>query len=123
MSYSIDLRERVITFIEKGGSKVDAARIFGVCRVAIYSWLTKKAETGTVKDAPPKRGWKKINPQALIAYVNQHPDLTLAEYAKHFGASAPSVCLAFKRLKITRKKRLPFTEKEMKKNVQHFWSK
>ena len=123
MSYSLDLRERVITFIEEGGSKVDAARIFDVSRNTIYSWLTKKAERGTLKDDPPKRGWKKINPEALIAYVNQNPDLTLAEYARHFGASAPSVCLAFKRLKITRKKRRPFTENETKKNAQHFWSK
>jgi transposase len=123
MSYSIDLRERVITFIESGGSKVDAAHIFGVCRVTVYKWLRKKSETGTVKDAPPKRGWKKINPQALIDYVNKFPDLTLADYAKHFCASAPSVCLAFKRLKITRKKRPPFIGSEMKKNAAHFWSK
>ena len=123
MSYSVDLRERVITFIEEGGSKVDAARIFDVSRNTIYSWLTKKAERGTLKDDPPKRGWKKINPEVLIAYVNQNPDLTLAEYARHFGASAPSVYLTFKRLKITRKKRQPFTENGMKKNAQHFWSK
>ena len=62
MSYSLDLRERVIKFIEEGGKKVDDARIFGVCRFSIYSWLIKNAETGTVKDDPPKRGWKKINP-------------------------------------------------------------
>lgn len=123
MSYSVDLRERVITFIEEGGSKVDAARIFDLSRDTIYSWLAKKAKRGTLKDDPPKRGWKKINPEALIAYVNQNPDLTLAEYARHFEASAPSVCLAFKRLKITRKKRRPFIENAMKKNVQHFWSK
>lgn len=123
MSYSVDLRERIITFIEGGGKKVDAAHIFGVCRYTIYSWLTKKAETGTLKDDPPKRGWKKINPEALIAYVNQNPDLTLVEYAKHFDASAPSVCLAFKRLKITRKKRQPFTENAMKKSAQYFWRK
>ena len=123
MSYSLDLRERVIAFIEEGGSKVEAARIFGVCRFTIYSWLTKKAETGTLKDDPPKRGWKKINPEALIAYVNQNPDLTLAEYAQHFGASAPSVCLAFKRLRITREKRQSFIENVMKKNAQYFWNK
>jgi len=120
MSYSLDLRERVITFVEKGGSKTDAARIFGVCRVTIYSWLTKKAETGTLKDKPPQRGWKKLNPQALIAYVKQNPDLTLEQYGKHFGASAPSVCEALKRLKITRKKRQLFIGSAMKKSVQHF---
>lgn len=123
MSYSIDLRERVISFIEQGGSKVDASVIFGVCRPAIYSWLRKKAETGSVKDAPLKRGWKKLNPEKLKAYVKEHPDLTLADYAKHFGASSPSVCMALKKLKITRKKRQLFIGKGTNKNVRHFWSR
>lgn len=69
MSYSLDLRERVIKFIEDGGSKVDAARIFFVCRDTIYSWLKKKSVKGTLKDDPPKRSWKKLNPEVLESYV------------------------------------------------------
>lgn len=122
MGYSVDLRERVIKFIEDGGSKTDAARIFSVSRVTIYSWEKKKVEKGTLKDTPPKRGWKKLNPELLLAHVAKYPDLTLAEYAKHFGASITSVCLALKRLKVTRKKRPRFTKSGMKKSVQHFWS-
>jgi putative transposase len=122
MSYSIDLRERVITFIEQGGSKVDASVIFGVSRPTIYSWIRKKAATGSVKDAPLKRGWKKINPEKLKAYVKEHPDLTLADYAKRFGASIPSVCIALKKLKITHKKKRLSIEKGMRKGVQNFWS-
>ena len=123
MSYSLDMRERVIKFVEEGGSKVKAAAIFGICRDTIYGWLRKKAEQGTLQDSPPKRGWKKLNPVVLLAYVLEHPDFTLAEYAKYFGASIPSVCLALRRLKITRKKRLLFIEKGMKRNVQYFWSR
>jgi len=123
MSYSIDLRERVIKFIEDGGSKVEAACTFSVCRDTIYSWLKKKAVKGTLKDDPPKRGWKKIEPSALLAYVQQHPDLILAEYGKHFGAKSSSICMALKRLKVTRKKRQLSTKNAMKTNVQHFWSK
>jgi putative transposase len=122
MSYSIDLRERVIKYIEEGGSKVEAAHIFDVCRVTIYSWLKKKVVKGTLKDDPPKRRWKKLEPQALLAYVQQYPDLRLSDYAKHFGASIPSVFLALKRLKITRKKRPHSIKRGVKKNVQHFWS-
>lgn len=123
MSYSIDLRERVIKFIEDGGSKTEATRIFAVCRDTIYGWLKKKAEKGTLKDDPPKRNWKKIDPSALLAYVEQNPDLTLAEYGNHFGASSPSVHKALKKLKITRKKRPHSTKNEMKKSVQYFWSR
>jgi putative transposase len=122
MSYSLDLRERVITFIEQGGSKVDAAVLFGVARPTIYKWLRKKADTGSLKDAPLKRKWKKINPVELEAYVKENPDLTLADYAKHFGASSPSVCAALKKLKITHKKKRLSIGKGMKKSVQNFWS-
>ena len=105
MSYSIDLRERVIIFIKQGNSKASASRIFSISRPTIDKWLSHLAKTGTLGDPPPTRGWKKLDPKKLQAYVNHHPDLTLAEYAQAFGASGPSVCLAFKRLKITRKKR------------------
>ena len=100
MSYSIDLRERVIKFVEAGGSKSEAARVFCVCRDTVYGWVKKKEATGTLQDDPPKRGWKKIDPQVLIALVKERPDDTLFQYAKHFSATVTAVCLAFKRLKI-----------------------
>lgn len=122
MSYSIDLRERVITFIEEGHSKTEAARLFGISRFTILNWLRKKSKTGTLRDAKPNRSWKKLDPKALISHVQSHPEGTLREYANHFKASIPSVCLALKKLKITRKKRPTYTENGMKKNGKHFWS-
>lgn len=123
MSYSIDLRKKVIEFVEAGGSIIEGARIFGISRRTIYNWIRKKQDVGSLKDKPPKRPWKKLDPQALMTLLDTHPDLTLKEYGRHFGMKASSMFNAFKQLKITRKKRLSAIGKGMKKNVEYFWSK
>jgi putative transposase len=48
MGYSIDLRKRVIQFVEAGGSVIDAARTFSVTRRSIYNWIKKKKDTGNL---------------------------------------------------------------------------
>ncbi|NEP85821.1 MAG: helix-turn-helix domain-containing protein [Okeania sp. SIO2C2] len=41
MSYSVDLRTRVIEYIENGGSILSATRIYKVGRSTIYRWLAR----------------------------------------------------------------------------------
>ena len=41
MSYSKDLRTRVIDYIENGGSILSATRIYKVGRSTIYRWLAR----------------------------------------------------------------------------------
>jgi putative transposase len=117
MSYSIDLRERVLKFIENGGSKREACRVFSIGSTTLYKWLNMKALKGTLRDDPPKRNWKKIDPNVLLMLVEKNPDYILAEYAQHFGCSINSVFNALKRLKITQKKRPRSTGKGMKRSV------
>ena len=124
MIYSIDLRKRVIAFIETGGKKLEASRRFNVCRPTIDQWLLLKKETGRVEAPPlPPRSWRKLNPEALVAYVEAHPDGMLEDYAKHFQTSPSGIWRALKRLKFTRKKRQLSTKSGTKINVQHFWSR
>lgn len=123
MSYSNDLRKKVIEFIEKGHSVADASKVFGITRPTIYKWLKKMKFEGSLSDKPPKRMWKKIDPKLLIALVKKHPDFTLLEYSKHFKTSVMAICRALKKLKITRKKRLVFIKNETKPNVHYFWSR
>jgi putative transposase len=122
MSYSIDLREKVIKFIENGGSIIEAARIFDISRPTIYRWLEKKT-SGSLKDSAPIRPWRKVNPQKLVELVEKYSDWTLVEYAKYFKVKATTIFKAFKRLKITRKKRLYDIKKGMKSNERYFWSR
>ena len=119
MSYSIDLRERVLLFIEKGGSKESASKVFSLGRTTVYKWINKKASTGKLNDGPRRRKWKKIDPTVLLERVKEHPDYTLTEYAKEFGTSLTSLAKALKKLKITLKKRQRSTVSGMKKNEKH----
>ena len=114
MKYSLDLRERVIAYIEQGGKKADASVLFNVSRSAIDKWLKLKSETGSLKDLPlPPRSWRKIDPEILIAQINEEPDRSLSDYAVSFGASNSGISRALKRINFTRKKRLLCTENVM----------
>ena len=61
-------------------------------------------ETGDLSDKPLNRGFKKIDPEKLKAYVAEHPDDTREEVSIVFGGYPQTVSKAYKRLGITRKK-------------------
>jgi putative transposase len=104
--YSIDLRERVIGFIDEGGSKAEACRIFKIGHNTIYLWIRQRKDRGTIKPKP--RGKYKVrllDDVELSKYVKEHPDATLIEMAKDFSVSHVAIWKALRRLKITRKKK------------------
>ena len=108
MSYSIDLRKRVLDFITNGGSKAAAERTFGISRRTIYNWLA--AEDPFSSEKPGPKGPRSIDYQALRQHVADFPDNTLAERAQHFCVSEHGIFYALKKLNITRKKRRPPTK-------------
>ena len=38
MPYSLDFRQKVINFVENGGTITEAAHTFGIGRASIYRW-------------------------------------------------------------------------------------
>jgi len=52
-AYALDLRERVVKFLQGGGSKVEAARRFDLGRRTVYRYLAA-AKAGTLA---PKTSW------------------------------------------------------------------
>ena len=114
-SYSVDLRERVLQYLEKNKNREAASRLFQVGVATIYRWLSRKKEKGHV--APLRRPYvyKIIDDQKLIDYVEKNPDHFLSEISKHFNLTPQAIFYALKRLKITRKKSSRSTRKEMKK--------
>jgi putative transposase len=99
MSYGLELRERAVEYVRKGGSLSDACRIFGVHRQTLWRWL--RAE-----DLRPKqvtRRQRKLDKVALEAHVKAQPDMLLRERAAHFGVRINSIWVALKTLKISKK--------------------
>ena len=99
MSYSIDLRERVIKFVKEGGSKADAARTYQVARGTVYQWLSRKT-LAPHHHGPRSRKLIKADALKLIAECS---DARLVDYAEKLGVSHVAVWRAFKRWGITKK--------------------
>lgn len=112
MSYSSDLRKCVLEFIDKGGSKAEASRQFGVSRTRIYDWLA--AEDPLACEKPGPRGPRTLDYEALRQHVAEFPDATQKERAAHFDVSRHGIWYALGKLNITRKKR----RRPIKNNVQ-----
>ena len=99
MSYSIDLRERVLDYVRGGGSQVEASRIFRVTRKTIYNWLQRE----TLSPKPHGSRHRKIDKQALAEHVRDYPDALLRERALIFGVDPSCISRALKRLNFTKK--------------------
>ena len=100
MAYSIDLRKRVVAFVEEGGSQAEAARRFRVSVWCVKDWC------GRVDLAPKRHGprRRKLDRTALRQHVAQHPEATLKERAQHFGVQINAIWYALRQLQVTRKK-------------------
>lgn len=115
-AYSVDLRERVLKHLEDGNTTQSAIRLFSVSIATIFRWIKLKRETNKLVPRKRRCTYRKIDLKKLQEYVEKHPDQYLSEIAKEFSVSIQAIFYALKKLKITRKKRLRFTRKEMKKN-------
>jgi transposase len=99
MSYSIDLRKRVIDFVNNGGQKAEAARIYNVGRSTIYTWLQRSDLKPSVR-GPCDR---KLMKDELEAHVEAYPDAILRERAAHFDVRTSTVWAALQKLSIRKK--------------------
>ena len=61
MPYSLDFRQKVINFVENGGTMTEAAHLFGIERASIYRWLSRPKLSATkVKCCRIKLDWKEL---------------------------------------------------------------
>jgi putative transposase len=122
MSYSIDFRKKVIKYVLSRGSKAYASRLFGISEPIIYRWIKKfnKEYLGYPK---PSRPWKKIKPDVLLNLFDKNPSWKLEDFAKSFNVCISVRSLAFKSLKITRKKRPIYTKNATNRNAEYFWQR
>ena len=102
MTYSADLRKRVLDFVAAGGSKTEAAQRFGVNRSTVHAWLKKPADHQAAK--PGSKDSRKFTREQLRQIVDQQPDLLIREMAQQLGVSNNAVGNALRRMDIRRKK-------------------
>ena len=100
MAYGIDYRRRVIAFVNEGGSKLEAARLFKVHPDTIYEWLKRGKD---LSPRPAKTRRRKIDKEALWQHMRECPDALLRERARVFKVTPEAVFYALRALKVVKK--------------------
>lgn len=103
-AYDLDLRERVVKFIQGGGSKAEAARRFDLGRSTVYRYLAA-AHQGRLAPKKSWGSWRKLDPRQLQSHIKKHPDATLMELQNDLGVSHNTIWVRLKQIEITLKKR------------------
>jgi len=80
---SLDLRVRVISYIDLGHSVIDASIRFFVSAKSIRRWLKLREQTGSLEAIPTPRSPHKLHDKDLLEYVEYNPDAYLREIAAH----------------------------------------
>ncbi|WP_244470987.1 IS630 transposase-related protein [Microvirga massiliensis] len=99
-SYSLDLRVRVVAFVEAGHSCRAAARHFGVSDSCAIKLMRHRAQSGSPAPAqqgrPPGRGKLAPYEAFLVQTVERQPDITMPDLAarllaEHGVSAAPAL--------------------------------
>jgi transposase len=113
MTYSLDLRNKALKYIENGGTWTSASQTFGVAVRTLAHWLSRKRQNNLSPKARPTGSYK-IDEGRLKDFIAKNPDAYLREIAEEFKITIPAVFYACRRLNITLKKRRHTTRKETK---------
>ena len=109
MTYSLDLRKRVVDFVNNGGSKAEASRVYEVSIWCVYDWCKRKE---LAPKQLPKRRNRKLNWEELRRHVQKYPDALLRERAEYFEVHINAIWYACKQMKLTPKKNLTVQTEE-----------
>ncbi|MCE2951243.1 MAG: IS630 transposase-related protein [Alphaproteobacteria bacterium] len=100
MSYSLDLRKKVLQTREEEGLTLEAVSVrFGVGVATVFRW-TKTLEPCLTRLKPAT----KIDMDALRRDIEERPDAYQYERAQRFGVTQTGIWHALRRLKVTYKK-------------------
>jgi transposase len=102
LAHSEDLRKRVVAFIEKGGSKVEAQRLFQVSEWCVYDWLKKGTNLKAGKPGP--KGPRKFKLSDFETLVLEKPEAYLDELGKELNVGKTTAWRACQLLGLSRKK-------------------
>lgn len=119
--YSDDLREKVMTALERGEKKSHISQMFNISRDTIDRWLKRRDATGRVQAA---QGYQRGHSHRISdwdefrAFSQRYGDKTQAEMAQLWQGdmSERTISRALARIGWTRKKRLMATKNGMKTN-------
>ncbi|WP_410520017.1 IS630 transposase-related protein [Candidatus Lariskella endosymbiont of Hedychridium roseum] len=86
--YSLELREKVISYIERGGSKSSAA--FAIGLDTVYRWL-RLHRSGSLRTKQRSNYSRKVSDEVILDYIKARHDDTLREIGLGVGLHSSKV--------------------------------
>jgi transposase len=102
MAYSQDLRHRVLSYVQAGGSKAEASRRYAIHVDTVHKWVKQGVNHQGKK--PGSKDSRKFSRLALAQAIQEQPDLMLKELAARFGVGISIVSETLYLMNILRKK-------------------
>lgn len=103
--YSLDLRKKVINYLERGGSQRAASEIFSLHVNTVNRWWCRYKKEGNCS-ARARLGYKsKVDHIGLELFIRTNPDTKLSEVGSRFGISVVHAGRLLKRLGYSYKKK------------------
>ena len=115
MSYDIKFKQRAVEYQKEGHTYKETCKVFKISETTLTRWINKEKEGKLGEVKIQFRKPKKIHPEKLIKYIEEHPDAYLVEIAQEFNCSECAIRKALNKLNITRKKRQLHTKNNVRK--------
>jgi transposase len=121
MSYSVDLKSRVINYVLSGKSRKSASEVFDIHYNTVKKWVKKFQETGEYapQTKRPSRP-RKLDREALRQEVQSAPDAFQSEHASRFGVSQSTISKTLAKMGLTRKKKTTHYQEQNEEQKQAF---
>ena len=116
--YALDLRLKVIHYLEQGHTQRSCATVFDLHRSTIYRWWKRYRSEGHVTARKRLGRQGKVDPQALAQYVKAYPEKTLKQIGAHFDVSDVSIYNRLKQLGFSYKKKPSPMWRQMKQGAK-----
>ncbi len=114
--YSLDLRKRVIEYLEAGGKYKEASERFKVSISALGRWYRRYKTEGSYQARKRVGAKRRIDLKGLEQYVQNNPDSKITELAKNFKVSTYTISFWLNKLGFSYKKKPLPTWKQVGKN-------
>lgn len=123
MTYSNDLRERVIAAVEAGEyTRPDIASLFDVSESTITKWIARRRKTGQAAAAPWAGGKVRVLSactSVIRTAVERQPDIQLAELCAHVAAKTGVVASASMMCRELQLLKLPLKKESVRQSTRH----
>lgn len=103
MAHSREYRERAVAYKDEGHTFAELEEAFKIPHQTYYLWK-ERMENGYYDKKIKQERKRKIDKELLKKTVEENPDMYQYELAELFGCTAVAICLALKKMGITRKK-------------------